>query len=173
MVQLGDEYGQARMLTQVYIDGEELERCSWGIGGYSSGAELEGFTIGAYIGYQPIGGPLEDRGLWGASTYVEIHRIENARQASAIARVMARVEKSLDKQSQESGYLTDADYAGYVLRVAKALGIKTIYVRNSFEAERNSGVRFRKVDGAALQYYVSAVVADVRTGHKADYIKLR
>lgn len=180
IVQLGDSYGQTILTAEPFIDdltgNEEFRRCSWGIGGFDAGAELDGFTVHAYIGYSAdLRTTPEDteRGLWGASFYVETHRIQNSRQATAITRNLVKVEKSMEKQNAESGYLRDEDFGAYVLRVAKALGIKKIYVRNPFKTRDMSGETFRSVDGAALQYYVSSAVTAVQEGKKSNYVHTR
>lgn len=175
LVELGDEYGQTRLYAKPVVDSEtqDFRNCS---ADYSSdpGWELAGFTIGAYIDYSGMGGSAdEQRGIWGPNFYYEPFRVGSVRFAQAIARTMAKVERSLDAQNRESGYLVDDDFSAYVLRIAKALGITSIYVRNTNRAAEVSGQRWRSVDGAGLQTWVGMAVADVHQGRKSDYVRTR
>ncbi len=175
LVELGDVYGQARLFARpvaVQRESGELHNCMWGIGGFDLGAELEGFTASAYVGYHDFGGRPDDleRGIWGCDFYADVTHMKTT-QASRLARAMTRVTNSMDKQSKELGYLADNDFAGYVLRVAKAMRITKTYVRNTFRAAEMSGQLFRSVDGEGLQTYVGYAALAVKEMRTGEYVK--
>lgn len=128
--------------------------------------ELDGFTIRAYVGSAAGLTPLEgERGVWGYGVEYDLYRIDDPKQAQAIARVLTKVETGMQKLNSELGYLAAADFAGYVLRVARILGIRDVYIRSVQDRVwKTSGEVFRKVDGSGLQYWVTDINERARDG---------
>lgn len=172
VVQLEDNYGQLKLVARVFEqqeNGEFLNReYRYGSG---QGRQYDGFLVSAYVDYNGLGsGELDQRGVWGQSYRFEPASIDSAEHATAIATVMRRLASGLEKLNNTDGYLRDADFAMYLLRIAKVLGIPKIYVHNRKRSIAMSGERFRSVDGAGLQSYVSMVVSDVHAGRRNEYI---
>lgn len=173
-VQVEDEYGQKRLKARVMSeqpDGE-LHHVQWAYGGFDPGAEYEGLEVSAYVGDNPNWGSTDPfRGVWGSGLHYQLHRIENARHAKAIAAVFGRIERGLERVTREDGYLADSDYASLVLRVARVLKIGEVYVRNSRPVFDRSGRRYQKVNGPGLQSWVASAAGDIKNGKASDHVR--
>lgn len=181
LVQVYEEFGQARLKAEVCRPNpNEREAAeypflstSWSYGGFEAGAEFDGFAATAYVGDggNTWGSRDPGRGVWGVGVAYAPHRIETARHAQAIARVLGRIERGLAKAQESDGYLADGDFAGHVLRIARILRLSGVHVRNSARNRTFGGERYRKVTGSALQAWVADVTESVTKGtHRADYL---
>jgi hypothetical protein len=169
------EYGQIKLRTTVCTENEDGEvfGTSWNYGGYDPGAEFDGFTISAYVGHG--GSAFESNEtpgqIWGPRVGFQVYNIDTAKQAAAIARVLTRIDKGLQTITNAEGYLSDADYAGYVLRIGRILKINRFYVTNSATSRARSGELHRMVNGSGLQSWVASVAYDVEHGRTSEYVR--
>lgn len=160
LVQVEESYGTFRIAARVVLHNaaDELLGISWSYGGFDKGAEFDGFVVHAYLGSASGMTPLEgERGVWGIGHSYSPFRIEKAKQAKAIASILGRLERGLEKISSEDGYLDRNDFAGYLLRIGRLLRIKDFWVRNDAERRVSSGQHNRQVNGAGLQLWVQDV----------------
>jgi hypothetical protein len=174
-VQLEDDYGQAKLKTRVMTvqpDGD-LNGLLWGIGGFDPGAEYAGLEINAYVADNASWGAKEHpmRGVWGHGVHYELPQVENARHAKAIASVLSRIERGLERLTQERGFLQDCDYAGLVLRVARILKINRVHVRNPRAVRERTGQFHRRVTAVELQSWVLSAVEDVEQGNRLEHTR--
>lgn len=95
--------------------------------------------------------------------YRDVHSID-ARRAEAMAKMLRKIERGLEKISEADGYIESGDFATHLLRVARVLGIKTFYVRNSREQRAMHGEAWRKVAASGVQYYVTTISEAVSKG---------
>jgi hypothetical protein len=153
LVQIEENYGTVQMTARpVYVVGGELLNPQWPQYGACPCPELADMEIGGYL--------REDKsGTYSPSVTFAPHRVK-LEQAESIVKVLRKVHKGLDRLNDTEGYLPDGDFAGYVFRVARILGIGTYYVRNTKRAAAVSGERFRLVDGVGVQSYVSARISE-------------
>jgi hypothetical protein len=175
LVQAETNYGTHRITAQVVVpkdDGGKLELHAPEFRRYGDAVEkaagrYNGFTLSAYVGdsYSKGDKPGE---IWGAGYFYEPHRVESAEHALAIAGVLRTLDRGLDKIRDAEGYINHDDFHTLILRVARILKIKTIYVRNTRKARDVSGERFRKVDGSGLQGWVEHTAALARDGQYAE-----
>lgn len=173
-VQVEDEYGQKRLMGRVMAEqpNGELHQVQWAYGGFDPGAEYEGLEVSAYVGDNPNWSSTHPfRGVWGSGVHYQLHRIENARHAKAIASAFGRIERGLERIKQEDGYLADSDYASLLLRVARVLRIGSIFVRNSRPVFDRSGRTYQKVNGPGLQSWVASAADDIKEGKASDHIR--
>ncbi len=172
LVHLENSYGQLKMIAsvvEVQPDGE-LHNRQWSFGS-GTGRQYEGFRVTTYVDYNGMGGsPDEARGIWGSGYYFEPSRIDSAEHATAIATVMRKLESGLEKLTSAEGYIRDDDFGLYLMRIARILGIAKVYVRNRKRTQTMTGEKYRSVDGAGLQSYVSMVVSDVHAGRRSEYV---
>lgn len=114
---------------------------------WEEGAEFADFEVHAYKGQRE-----GEARLWGAShSYSATHITLD--QAERMTKLLRKLNKGMDKLNSEEGYVRD-DFAAYLIRVARILGIKEFYVRNSPRQREMSGEYQRKVDGATLQFWL-------------------
>ena len=182
LVTVHDEYGQVKLRAEIVRknpnEGEAADypylSTSWSYGGFEPGSEFDGFAATAYVGDggNMWGTKRDNRGVWGIGVQYAPHHIETARHASAIARVLGRVERGLAKANETGGYLAEGDFAAHVLRIARILRVKDIVVRNHNGRNRTySGEKYRTVNGTGMQYWVRDVVESVEKGtHRADFM---
>lgn len=162
-LQVEENYGSTRLMGRVgYVaDDGHVINVQWRdrFGDDRCTPELDGFTIRAYVGSAFGMTPLDaERGLWGWGFEYDLSgAIDDPKQALAIARILTKVKAGMDKANGEQGYLAAGDFTGFVLRIAKVLRIKDVHVRNVRERLWNTGELYRRVDGAALQYWVADV----------------
>lgn len=169
-VQTEERYGQYRLVGRVSRLNEagEMLGTSWRYGGHDLGAEFDGFEVHAYLGNTPGLSEYEDtKGLWGFGHSYAPYSIETAKQAQAIARVLTRLEKGLDRLNTDEGYSNDFDV--YLRRVAKILRLKEIHVRNL--PGHWSGERWRKVTGNGLQDYCKTIDTYSRDSRKSELVR--
>jgi hypothetical protein len=173
-VQVEDEYGQKRLKARVMAeqpDGE-LHYVQWAYGGYGPGAEYDGLEISAYVGDHPDWDSTQHfRGVWGSGVHYQPHRIENARHAKAIALVFARIERGLERITQDDGSLADAEYASLVLRVARVLKISAVHVRNPRAVRDRSGRTHQRVNGPGLQSWVASATEGIKEGKASEHVR--
>lgn len=131
---------------------------SWDFGFAHDVAQFDGFEVSCYLGDTTMGATVHDSGrLWGFGHSYSVHRIDHAEHARAIGTVLAKVQRHLDKANTDDGYLSEGDFHNYVLRVAAALKIRDVYVRNLPRARDMGGETYRKVTGSALQSWLKQV----------------
>lgn len=162
LVRVIDNYG-TKMLdatAATRVDGpDELHLINYNqFGEMPDVRHLADLHLSCYLGYPDYmasaGKPGE---VWGIGAAYSPHRIERADQARGIANTLGKIEKGLHALNDKAGYLAEADFAGYLLRVSTILRVPDIYVRNTARAAAMSGETFRKVDGAGLQSWLSMV----------------
>jgi hypothetical protein len=96
-------------------------------------AEFENFAVSAYVGstISRDEGDSFTSGIWGSSVaYRDMTRVV-LRESERQVKVLRKVERGLTKLAEAEGYLPDADYAGFLFRVARVLGITEYWVRNT------------------------------------------
>ena len=168
-VQIEESYGTYRAIARVVIpqDNGELHNPSWHdrFDDGEDAARFEGLEVSAYAGAGswPSGPSDTDGRLWGYGVHYAPYRIESADHAKAIARTFAQIERNTAKLSAEDGPIREGEFARYVMRVAKALRIRTVYVRNTPRAFGMSGERYRIVDAVALDYWTQEVTDKLAT----------
>ncbi len=167
LVQPTSEYGTRKLTATVVIpqaNGELFNPPSWDWRG-SGGAQYNGLEVAAYLGELADAGRSSTGGkLWGFGATYRPHHIDRAEHARAIAAVLTRIDKHLHKANAADGYLPDDDFPGYLRRVAAALKIRTLYVRNTAGGARVTGETYRKVNGAELQTWVDTVRQHAEAG---------
>ena len=166
-VHLADESGQARLVATVVIDtpGGELHTITaweWGIAG---GAAFYGLEVTAYVGGSP---GLAATGIWGARVRYAPFDVRSAGQARAMAAVLGRIERGVDRLNHAEGYPDGGDYAGYLIRVARILSIGRFYVRASRQRRQDTGEPHDLVDGSGLRWWVEQVGTDVAAGNRQE-----
>lgn len=173
MAQVEQDYGTYRVVTRVCRRTDtEMLTATWSYGGWDLGAEFDGLQIHAYLGSAAGLAPLDgEQGLWGQNYSYSPYRIDSTKQAKAIASVMGRLERGLQKLNDEEGYLGNEDYAGYVLRFARVLKIKGVWVRNDARHKGLTGEPYRHVTGASLQYWVADVDRTARERKLAELVR--
>ena len=96
--------------------------------------------------------------------------IQSAGQARAIAAVLGRVERGIDRLAAAEGYLDDDDYAGYLIRVGRVLSISRFLVRADRQRRQATGETHASADGSGLRRWVERVAADVAAGHRQEHL---
>jgi hypothetical protein len=172
LVQAEEQYGVRQVIARVMAvqaDGS-LHNVKWDYSG-DVGKEFYGMEVSAYLGDTSMGS-TSDTGdtcrIWGHSIDYKPFSVSKAEQARDMARVMTRIEKHLQKATADEGYISEADFHLYLLRVAAAIKVKTLYVRNLRRAEQRTGEMFRKTDGAGLQSYIRSVADHAHKGELAE-----
>jgi hypothetical protein len=173
-VQVEKQYETYRVTGRVHLrqPNGEMHSATWDYG-YGTAAEYDGFAAHAYLGAGWSSGvtPEDEKGVWGMGFSYSPFRIDNAKQAKAIARVMERLERGLDKLNDDEGNLGQEDFAGYLVRIARVLKIKEIWVRRT-ERQRNlTGELYQLANGSKLQYWVQEVDQAARTGKRGELIR--
>jgi len=179
MVQVEQRNGSDyRAVARVYrpVDGE-LRGVSWSgrFGEYGEdAARFDGLEISAYAGVGDWSASRDDESyqrLWGFGIHYAPYRVEDAKHAQTIARTFAQIERGMGKLEAEDGYIRDGEFARYVTRVAKALRIRKIYVRNVPRAFNMTGERYRLVDHAALDYWTQEVTSAIVKGELSSLVR--
>jgi hypothetical protein len=157
MVQPEQAYGSRYLRAYVMLPQEngELYNPSWWRFSDRAAGRFAGFRINAYVGHSFTNADNNPGEVWGIShEYVDV-RIEDADHAAEIAKVLRMIEKGLDKIRDEEGYSDDLHLT--IMRIARILKIRTVYVRNFPRAAAVSGQTYRKINGSDLQSYVAHV----------------
>jgi len=110
--------------------------------------------------------------VWGHHYGYESTYIRTASDARALANMLARIERGLDKLSRERGSLRgEDDYAAFIGRVASILRVPTMHVRNGKGHREMTGDRYRTVDTLGLEYFVDGVTRHHRANElRSEYI---
>jgi hypothetical protein len=168
-VHLIDEYGQARLVATVVIEKsvDELRTVPSWSGGVASGAQFCGLEVIAYVGGSA---DLSATGIWASRVRYAPHDIDTARQARAIAAVLARIERGLDRLSAAEGHLDHGDYAGYLIRVGRILKISRFHVRASRQRRDSNGQEHYPTDGSGLRNWVEQTGNDVMAGNRHEHL---
>lgn len=172
LVQVEREYDQFRVVGTVQRrEGEEMLNPQWRYGGTELGAQYDGFHVHAYLGPAWTGSePMEaERGLWGFGYSYRTYRIETAAQATAIAKVLQRLERGMDRLNTHEGYLKSEEFDRYLQRVARLLRLKQIWVRK-LPQHHDDGQMWRKVTGSGLQMWIGDVERITREGNRGQLI---
>lgn len=130
-------------------------------------ATLDSFRVSCYVGDTDYAaGTSAGHRIWGCTSgYRNVHAIDGADHARAMASTLGKVERGISKLNAEKGYLADDDFSGFLLRHVEILKIDEIHVRNFRLAMERSDQRHRRVDGAALQSYVLTVQELISRGN--------
>lgn len=148
----------------------KLLNTQWAYASIDIGREYDGLFMHAYLGDLPYASSQSDRGLWGTGFYYDPHRIENADQATAIAKVMRKIEKGQRDLGEREGYLSDENFAGHVIRLSRILKISDLWVRNRPEVARRAGEDWKRVSGSSLQWWTSDVERLAKEGKRDELI---
>jgi hypothetical protein len=168
LAQVHKEFDTYRVMAHVrlhQLDGE-MRGANWDYGN-GSAREYEGFAVHAYLGNNWD----SEQGVWGQGFSYSPSRIESAQQAKAIARVMEKLERGLDKLISDEGYVASDDFAGYLLRIARVLRIKQIWTRSTKRHQDMTGEYYRLVNGSSLQYWVKDLDEAARAGRCAELLR--
>lgn len=114
---------------------------------------------------------LDDKSgmIFGMSTeYRDVHSVD-LRTAEAMVKTLRKLERGMEKLSESEGYVKADDFATYLLRAARVLGIKAFYVRNNRQQRAMSGEAYRKVAASGVQYYVDTICEAVSKGELYTY----
>ena len=122
---------------------------------WNGGEEYADFAVHAYLANRP-----GDEPIWGPGHSYNSQRVE-LRDAERMIKLLRKVDKGLEKLRQEEGWLAPTDYCGYVLRIARILGIKTFYVHADEQAKMHGLGKWRKLDGSGVQSWLGEL-ADKR-----------
>lgn len=183
LVQVEERHGQYRAVARVVMptteDGTLTMLSPQWHDRYEHGehaARFEGFEIAAYVGNQSTWGSNyatdTDDKLWGFGVSFAPYRIDQADHAQAIARTLAAIDRGLRKASEDDGYIRDGEFARYVLRIAKILKIKDVYIRNLPRAYGMSGERYRLTNGfGTLDYWATEVMEMANGGKVRELVK--
>jgi len=136
-------------------------------------ARFDGLEISAYAGNSSWSANQSDdyAKLWGFGVHYSPYRVEDAAHASAIARTFGQLERGMSNLQTEDGYIRDGEFARYVMRVAKALRIPTVYVRNSPRRREMTGETYRTVDALDLGYWESDILDHIVKGDLASLVR--
>jgi hypothetical protein len=159
LVQVEDEYGTKHIRARIVIpqaDGSMNYPDAW-YWHTSDTAEFADLAVSAYLGEMEFADSRDrDRGkVWGLGYSFKPGTIEKADRARSIARILTIIDKSLSAANSDSGYVADSDFAGYLARVGKAIGVTTYYVRNSPKRKDMSGQDYRTCDVPELGYWLT------------------
>lgn len=158
LVQAEESYGMRYVRASVVLpqsDGE-LHTAQWTWSNSASTGRYEGFRISAWVG-DTMDRQKDAGTIWGVHVEYDVSGLREVEQAAAITKVLRTVYNGLSKLEKELGYIQHDDTHSYILRVAKALGIKDLYVHNTRDAAFRSGEQYRKVTGSELQYWLGTV----------------
>jgi hypothetical protein len=169
-VHLTDEYGQARLVATVVIDtpGGEIHTITAWQRETAGGTPFYGLEVTAYIDGSPT---LSATGIWGLQVRYAPFDVHSAEQARAMAAVLGRIERSLDRLNRAEGYPDGNDYAGYLIRVARILSIGRFHVRASRQRRQDNGEPHYLVDGSGLRWWVEQVGKDVAAGNRQEHLR--
>ena len=169
-VHLADEYGQARLVATVVIDtpGGELHTITAWQRGIAGGAPFYGLEVTAYVGGSP---GLSATGIWGARVRYAPFDVQRSGQARAMAAVLGRIERGVDRLNHAEGYPDGGDYAGHLIRVARILSIGRFHVRASRQRRQDTGEPHNLVDGSGLRRWVEQIGTDVAAGNRQDHLQ--
>lgn len=140
-------HGVTRLAAHVVYHNDEGEMLNL-LSGYSvwdGDNSLADFVVHAYLN--------DDGDPYGFGHKFEPHSVD-LDQAEKMVKVLRKVARGLDKANADQGYLRDEDFASYLIRVARILGIKTFHVRNNRRHKEMSGQTYRRTDGSGLQSWV-------------------
>lgn len=116
------------------------------------------FQVRAYLGGYSGGEPDM---IWGRGFEYKPFRVELA-QAEVMVKLLRKLAKGMDVAERESGYLAEADYAGYLFRIAKIIGVGEYYVRNSDQVIRTNREVYRKVTVTGVQDWIMTRQQELR-----------
>lgn len=158
LVKETNEYGTRKLeATIVYKDakGELLSP----LGSWTSdpGYELADFRVYAYLGgltFMGHAASADDARVWGCSVGYNPNNVETAERAEAMAKVLRKITKGMAKLRDEQGYLAESDFAGYLLRIATVLRIRTFYLPMSDKQREMTGQRWNYVTATGLQGWI-------------------
>lgn len=172
MVQAEDSYSQHHIRAYVMLpqdDGSMHSAQRWS---GDAARQYAGFRLTARVGhgYDTSRGDENPGEIWGWSVEYTDVMIESAEQATEIARVLRKIETGMRKIEDTEGYTSDL--AVWIMRIARILKIKDLYVRNGQQAYGMSGERYRAVSGSALQWWVSDAVRLAKKGSWRELIKV-
>lgn len=165
LVQVEERHNAYRAVARVVLpqpDGE-LHTPNWrGYGDDADAQRFDGLEIAAYAGSQyGNDGDNAYAKLWGYGVHYSPFRIENAAHATAIAKVLTQIERGMANLSDTDGYVKDGEFARYVMRVARTLRIKDVYVRSLPRQFAMSGERYRLADYGTLEYWTEQVTEHI------------
>lgn len=115
--------------------------------GYDYGIDDEHFNDFHVSAYARDNGTLDGF----SADYREAFCVDLSR-AEKMVKHLRKVDRAMRKITTDEGYAED--FATYVLRVARVLGIKTFFIRNTHDQRFTSGDAWRKVDGYGVQHYI-------------------
>jgi hypothetical protein len=84
-------------------------------------------------------------------------------KAEEMAKTLKKINSRLQQFTEMVGFLPSGDFAGYVFRVAAALGIRTYLLRNTAEQEAVKGFAYRKAVATSVQELVAEAVRAAQT----------
>lgn len=160
---------QARLVATIVglnSDGEPRSITGWSPR-HASLARFYGLEVTAYVEGSP---GVTASGIWAPRVRYTPYDIQTAAQARAIAAVLGRIERDLDQLNTAEGYLTDSDYAGYMIRVGQTLSTSRFLVRTFRRSRQDNGPRQHLVDGSGLRSWVEQVDTDVRRGDRCEHL---
>jgi hypothetical protein len=172
LVQIEEQHGTYRAVARVVRpqDNGELHNVSWSDRYGDTGkdaARFEGLEVSAYAGagsWSTFASDTDQK-LWGFGVHYAPFRVESAEHAQAIAKTFGQIERGQAKLEAEDGYIREGEFARYVMRVAKALRIRKVYVRNTPRARSLSGENYRLADATFLDFWCQEVT-DKITSHE-------
>src|SRR6266571_1746856 len=165
----GARRGHTEAATAV-IDtpGGELHTITAWQRGIATGAPFYGLEVTAYVEGSP---GLSATGIWGARVRYAPFDVQSAGQARAMAAVLGRIERGVDRLNHAEGYPDGSDYAGYLIRVARILSISRLHVRASRQRRQDNREPHDLVDGSGLRWWVEQVGTDVAAGNRQDHLQ--
>lgn len=177
LVQIHDEYGTKKIRAQIVIpqSNGELHNpdASWRFKGTDQ--EFADLSVFAYLGEIDYADNRDRQPgkVWGCGRQYTPHHIEHADHARDIARTLTRIDKGLLTVQSEAGYLADGDYAGYLARIGKILGVTTYYMRAGRPIFFDSGERYTSGDITKVQHWLGEVtrLAVEKPGELAQLIR--
>lgn len=124
----------------------------------SSGYEYADFRVHAYLGGYAGGGPDM---IWGRGYEYKPFNVELA-QAEVMVKLLRKLAKGMDVAQREQGYIAEGDFATYLFRVARVIGVKEFYVRNSDQRIRVNSEVFRKATVTQVQDWILSHQQELR-----------
>lgn len=120
---------------------------------------LSAFLVSGYV--DPT---ITDQGVYGIRAWFsEVYSVE-LDNAEKMTKLLRKIQRGMDKLNDTEGYVKGGDFFAYLMRIARVLGVKTIYVRNTYKLREIRGELYTRTSGSDLQAYIDAAVDNISSG---------
>lgn len=121
---------------------------------------LSAFLVSAYVRSEDVYGMRP----W----FSEVYSVE-LDNAEKMTKLLRKIQRGMDKLNDVEGYVKDGDFFAYLTRISRVLGVKTIYVRNTYKLRELRGELYTRMSGSDLQAYIDVAVDNIRNNRSHLY----